>query len=109
MKKLLPLAILLGCNIDLGAGEATGYVTYVEGIGFLLETPAVGFKSDTESSHTNEFCAPQNTELLAKLRVFAKSRQLVRVSYRRVFLPWSWRCEMLSHGVVVTGVVLAAK
>jgi len=109
MKKLLPLAVLLGCNIDLGAGEATGYVTYVEVVGFFWETPAVGFKSDTESSHTNELCAPRNTELLAKLRGFAKSRQLTRVSYRSVFLPWFWHCRMLSHDVIVTGIAPAAK
>jgi hypothetical protein len=109
MKILLPLAILLGCNIDLGAGEAIGYVTYVEVSGVFWETPAVGFKSDTESSHTNEFCAPQNTALLDKLRSFARSRQLVRLTYRSVWAPWSWRCEMTGHGVIVTGGSLATK
>lgn len=108
MKTLLLLGLLLkvsGCGCEVGEGSATGYVTSVEESGLIWTTPALSWKSDTESSHTNKLCVRKNKEkLLTELRQFGKTRERVEIIYSRLFLvDWLWNCN-LDESVIVTSV-----
>ena len=97
------VGIFFGVIFNIGTpndGSHTGYVTSVEKSGLIFRTNAVYFKTDTQSSQEDKYCATD--EVVDQLKQAQVEKKLVTINYKRAFLMPIWECPMESETEIIS-------
>lgn len=96
---VLPFLIIFNVGTP-NNGSHTGYVTAVERTGLIFKTNAVYFKTDTQSSQEDTYCATD--EVVDQLREAQVEKKLVTVNYKRGFTMPIWECPGGSETEIIS-------
>lgn len=95
----LPIMFLFSVGTP-NNGSHTGYVTSVETSGLIFRTNGVYFKTDTQSSQEDKYCA--TNEVLDQLKKAQVEKKLITINYKRGFLMPIWECPGGSETEIIS-------
>ncbi len=72
-------------------GEHKGFITAVDTSGIFFKTTQVYFKTNTQSSQEDSYCA-SNGDVISQLKNAQETNQNVTITYTRSFLTPFWVC-----------------
>lgn len=96
---LLFVGILLIGGGTPNEGTHTGYVTAVEKEGIIWRVNSAYFKTDTQSSQEDKYCA--SDDVVTQLKEAQVAKKLVTIEYKRGFFLFPWECSLSSETEII--------
>ena len=83
-------------------GEHTGYVTAVENSGLIFHTWTAYFKTNTQASQEDKYCAI-DSNLISELQTAEQNNEQVTITYSNGFFVPPWQCGGGTESII-TGI-----